>query len=240
MADRGALDELYRYDLALILERAYRAGVQVALSSYPFDPQGYPHRAISSAFAAGNGLYYADVRAAFHAIQQARPDLDLYSADRGHPNALGYRVLATEVYKALAARPELLGATLAPPPDPLAAASDPAYLQSVLAELVAATAAPRADEYTWEARGHVEVELERWEDAERSFTRALELSGAAPQFVLSLATVYAWRGDTSRFDALSERTRALRGDRSDIADIMNDIRTARAQARPRESGSRER
>ncbi len=177
----------------------------------------------------------ADVYRVFDELLRNRPELDPFSADRGHPNALGYGLVADTVYRVLAERPEVIG-PLAPPPDPLGLERDTAYLEGVHRKLVVATGGD-ADEYTWEARGHVEVELRRWEEARTSFEAAYEISRGAPQFVQSLAWLYGLRGTERDLDGLVERTRRLRGERSDIEDIIEDVERARSVIAARRAGT---
>lgn len=234
--DRAALDELLAYDLALITERATEYGSKILLMSYPFEPYGHDHRGVLLDFARKKDLLSADNFAVFEDLAKTRPDLDPFSADRGHPNALGYRLVAHNIYESMRARQDDLGLTLAEPPDPLAEFKDQAYLEQSLSDLVVETAKPEADEYTWEARGHVEIELDRWSDAEASFRRAFELSRGAPQFFESLVYLYFRTGEQDKLLSIRDEMLKLSGDRSDIDDIiegmeedMADFNAARAK-----------
>lgn len=218
--DRAALEELLRYDLGLIAERSRAGGVELMLMTYPFLPYGHDHRGTMLRFARREGLLHVDNRATFEEVRRSRPDLDPFSADRGHPNALGYRLVAHDIYRSMRQGQDRLGLTLAEPPDPLAEFKDTEYLERTLRELLDTTSMPGADEYTWEARGHIEIELGRWREAETSFRNAFVRSHGAPQFFESLAYLYYRLGDREKLTALREEMLELSGDRSDIDELL--------------------
>jgi lysophospholipase L1-like esterase len=188
--DQSGLAKLMRHDLGLMRDHARRAGVHLVLMTYPFRPPYHDHRGTVRNYAIENGIPLVDNYAAFEAAKSRQPGLDLFSADRGHPNASGYRVLATGAYEVLRSHGQALGLSLAPPPDPLGGFKDPAYLADLLEELRRATARPGADEYTWETLGHVAMELELYRDAEAAFRKAYAISGGAPQFYESLGNLF--------------------------------------------------
>ncbi|MCO4773994.1 MAG: hypothetical protein KDA24_28435, partial [Deltaproteobacteria bacterium] len=189
--DEGALTELFRHDLDLMLATTRAAGAQLIVLTYPFEVNGFEHREELFRWGRANDVVVADLQAAFDNVLDEHPTLDPFSADRGHPNKLGYGVVATTVYEAMAANPRLAnGRALAAPPDPLNAGRDVAYLEEALRRLVASLRGAPSDFRLWETRGNIEVELERWEDAERSFRQAFELSRAGPQYVEALSWLY--------------------------------------------------
>ncbi len=223
--DEGALTELFRYDLDLILERTRAGGAQLIVLTYPFEVNGFEHREELFRWANTNDVVVADVLNAFDDVIDNHPTLDPFSADRGHPNKLGYGVVATEVYKAIRANPQLTGGrTLAEPPDPLEdALGDVAYLEDAHARLVSHLERNPGDFRLWETRANVEVELQRWKHAERSFHRAFELSRAGPQYVEALSWLYGMRGNEEDIAWLKSEVARLQSHRSDIEDLLDII-----------------
>ena len=219
-ADPAALEELLQYDYSLILERAQAAGAELVLMAYPFEPYGHEHRDVTITFGGRNGVPFVDNFTSFEHNHRVHKDLDLFSADRGHPNATGYRVVAANIYDVLRRNQDRYGLKLAPAPDPLADFKDRDYLTALLAEVRTSSGMPAADEYTWEARGHIERELELWRDAETSFRTAFTLSGGAPQYYESLAWLFVREKNWDGLRRLKDEMADVRGERSDIEDLL--------------------
>ncbi len=217
--DAAAMEELLHYDYSLILERAQAAGAEVLLMSYPFEPYGHEHRDVTIEFAGKNHIPFTDNFATFEHHKTVQPELDLFSADRGHPNATGYRVVAAGIYDVLRERQDRYGLQLAPTPDPLAEFKDPAYLRSLLDEVRISTEAG-GDEYVWEARGHLEMELDLFRDAERSFRTAFKKSHGAPAYFESLAWLFVREKNWDGLRALKDEMAEMGADRSDIEDLL--------------------
>jgi lysophospholipase L1-like esterase len=218
--DAGALDKLLEYDLGIIRDLARQKSIPVVLMSYPFKPPYQDHRGLTLRFGKKNGFLTVDNHSVFQDIKKQRPDIELFSADRGHPNATGYRVVATNIYRALYAARDELGLDLAEPADPLAAFKDKAYLTSLYEEVERSTMRAEADEYVWETLGHVAMELDDWPAAEAAFLTAFDKSKGAPQFYESLGNLYVQRKDWDALDRLKERMLAMRSNRSDIQFLM--------------------
>lgn len=223
--DEGALIELFKYDLALILEHTRASGAELIVLTYPFEVNGFEHRDELLRWGRENGVVVADVQERFADLEDDRPEIDPFSADRGHPNALGYGVVATEVYRQMAAHSRLPGGrALAPAPDPVAnPPNDVAYLEEAHARLLASLERTPNNFRVWETRGNIEVELERWADAEHSFRRAFELSRAGPQYVEALSWLYGMRGDEDDIRWLRSGVARLQSHRSDIDDLLDII-----------------
>ncbi len=216
MQDAEALDKLLMYDLELIAQAAKARGVEVVLMTYPFRPPYQDHYGITRRFAASREVIPVDNLALFQRYASVRRDLDLFSADRGHPNATGYRVVAWNIYEALRLRQDRLGLALAVPPDPIDAFKDRDYLESLYTEVEAACQLESADEYSWETLGHVAMELDDFERAQAAFRTAFDVSGGAPQFYESLGNLYVRHQRWDELADLVEEMRRLRGDRNDI------------------------
>ena len=88
--DAEALDTLLEWDLASISQTARSRGAQVVMMTYPFQPPYQDHRGVTRRFAQEHSQISVDNYAVFQRMKQLRRDLDLFSADRGHPNATGY------------------------------------------------------------------------------------------------------------------------------------------------------
>ena len=217
--DAAAMEELLHYDYSLILERARAAGADVMLMSYPFEPYGHEHRDVTIEFAGKNGLPFSDNYGTFEHNKTVHPGLDLFSADRGHPNATGYRVVAAGIYDVLRDHQDRFGLQLAPTPDPLREFKDPAYLATLLEEVRISTEGG-GDEYAWEARGHLEMELELFRDAERSFRTAFQKSHGAPAYFESLAWLFVREKNWDGLRALKDEMAQVGADRSDIEDLL--------------------
>ena|GEM_PF-3516187 len=231
--DAEALDRLLEYDMTQMLREARSRGVEVILMTYPFVPPYQDHRGLTRRFALEHKLLLVDNYADFQRIKGVQPGLDLFSADRGHPNATGYRVVGAGIYEQMRGAQERLGIELAATPDPLADFKDLDYLRALYAEVEEASGKSTADEYTWETLGHVAVELEDWAAAETAFKTAFEVSGGAPQFYESLGNLFVQREDWEGLKRLKADMLAQRGDRNDISFLMqmfdNAIRTGEGQ-----------
>jgi lysophospholipase L1-like esterase len=217
--DAAAMEELLHYDYALILERAQAAGADVLFMSYPFEPYGHEHRDVTIEFAGKNHLLFTDNFTAFEHQHKVHASLDLFSADRGHPNATGYRVVAAGIYESMRQHQDRFGLSLAETPDPLADFKDPAYLETLLQEVRVSTEAG-GDEYAWEARGHLEMELDLFRDAERSFRTAFKKSHGAPAYFESLAWLFVREKNWDGLRALKDEMSEMGADRSDIEDLL--------------------
>lgn len=217
--DAAAMEELLHYDYSLILERAQAVGAELILMAYPFEPYGHEHRDVTIEFAGKNGIPFVDNFSAFEHHHKVTPDLDLFSADRGHPNATGYRVVAAGIYDAMKRRQGRYGLTLADPPDPLSEFKDREYLLTLLEEVRISTEAG-GDEYAWEARGHLEMELDLFREAERSFRTAFKKSNGAPAYFESLAWLFVREKNWDALRRLKDEMGELGGDRSDIEDLL--------------------
>lgn len=216
LQDREALDKLLSYDLDLMASAARARRVPLVLMTYPFDPPYQDHYGITHRFAQSRELIEVDNLNLFRRAARNRPDLDLFSADRGHPNATGYRVVAWNIYEALRDRQTELGLDLGPPPDPIDAFKDRDYLEALYLEVEEATRGDAADEYTWETLGHVAMELDDIDRAQVAFRRAFEISGGSPQFYESLGALYARHERWDDLQSLVDEMQELRGGRNDI------------------------
>ncbi len=227
--DVQALNQLLEHDLGEILKVTRARGVQLVVMTYPFVPPYQDHRGITRQFTQTNKLIGVDNYGEFQKIKAVRPNLNLFSADRGHPNATGYRVMAAAIQKAMSENASHLGIEIAPPPDPLADFKDPEYLAALYEEVRASTLRPGADEYVWETLGHVAVEMESWEEAKAAFRKAFEVSGGAPQFYESLGNLMVQLGECDELEALRDEMAAQRGERSDIQFLLGLFRHACAE-----------
>jgi len=199
--------------------------------SYPFVPPYQDHLEVTRRLAIERGLLFVDNNASFATVKRRKPGLDLFSADRGHPNATGYRVIAAGVYDAMREKQEKLGIALGPSPDPLASFKDRDYLIGIYEEVKEAVERPGADEYSFEVLGHVAMELEDDTLAEEAFTIAFERSGGAPQFYESLGYLYVRQKKWDKLDELKEKMIAMRGDRNDISFLMEMFEREAAEGR---------
>jgi len=215
--DKAALTTLLEHDLSLITETASESGASIALMTYPFRPVYQEHHESVLQFAEERGLIAVNNLDAFERVSRSRPELDLFSADRGHPNSVGYRVIAANVYDQMRLHQERLGIALGPTPDPLSEFKDQEYLERVYREVKRSAEQPGAGEYVFEVLGHIAMELENASLAEDAFLTAFEQSGGAPQFYESLGKLYVRQEKWDALDQLKERMLALRGDRSDIS-----------------------
>jgi lysophospholipase L1-like esterase len=229
--DTNALNKLLEHDQKEISRIAGEFGASTVLMSYPFVPPYQDHLEVTRRLAEERGLLFVDNNAAFATVKRRKPGLDLFSADRGHPNATGYRVIAAGVYDAMRAKQEQLGIALGPSPDPLASFKDRDYLIGIYEEVKEAVDRPGADEYSFEVLGHVAMELEDDTLAEEAFTIAFERSGGAPQFYESLGYLYVRQKKWDKLDELKEKMIAMRGDRNDISFLMEMFEREAAEGR---------
>ncbi|MCP4873029.1 MAG: hypothetical protein GY898_30415 [Proteobacteria bacterium] len=240
LKDTEKLDALLKYDLDMISWTAGEAGIPVVLMTYPFKPPYQDHRGITRQYALDNGLIGVDNYAEFQRLKRLRPNIELFSADRGHPNATGYRVVAAEIYKALYAVKSDLGIELATPPDPLASFKDPEYLRELYEEVRESSLKPEADEYVFETLGHVAMEMDDFPAAEAAFLEAFARSNGAPQFYESLGNLYVRHQKWDELDGLKDKMLALRGDRNDIEFLIEmferEAAAGRAGKRTRQVG----
>jgi lysophospholipase L1-like esterase len=226
--NKQALEDLLLYDLERIKDLSRAAGAELVVMTYPFTPPHHDHRGVTRAFGQKYKLITVDNYGTFQRMKNDLSGLDLFSADRGHPNATGYRIIANGVYRGLFEQQERLGIELGPPIDPLAEFKDLDYLAQLRDEVRAATEDPSTDEYRWEALGYVAAELTDWDTAEEAFRTAFKLSNGAPQFYESLGTMYASNGDWDKLQALVDEMKELRGDRNDIGFLMSMFERALA------------
>ncbi|MEE2830644.1 MAG: GDSL-type esterase/lipase family protein [Myxococcota bacterium] len=214
--DEEALDKLLTYDLTAVMNAAAEYQTSLLIMSYPFRPPYQDHRGLTLGFAEEHNLMSVDNYAVFEQLKKKHRGLDLFSADRGHPNATGYRVVAAAIYEEMRQHSGDLGLQLAPTPDPLAEFKDPKYLAALYEEVRLSSERADADEYVFETLGHVAMEQGDMAAAEAAFLTAFERSGGAPQFYESLGNLYVRNRDWDKLDALKEKMLGLRGDRSDI------------------------
>ena len=216
LQDEKALTLLLEYDLDLVRQAAEEGGVHLVVMTYPFKPPYHDHHGITSEFAHANKVPLVDNFATFSRAHQLHEGLDLFSADRGHPNATGYRVVAAGIYDTLKSDPRF-GLTLADSPDPLAGFKDVGYLTRLLAEVKAEIGRdPEPFEYRFEALGHIAMELDDLEEAEAAFRKAYEISDGAPQFFESLGTLLVKQNDWDAIHELKTDLATRKSDRNDI------------------------
>ena len=218
LMNESALDQLLEHDLKLIMSTAADHGVSVIVMTYPFQPPYQDHGGVTLATAEEAGVMTIDNYAEFERLKKANqsPRIELFSADRGHPNAKGYRVIAAQVYDVMRENASRLAIELAPTPDPLAPFKDPAYLEALYAEVKLSSERSDADEYVFETLGH--IAMERGDDAAaaQAFRTAFDKSGGAPQFYESLGNLHVRNKDWDALDNLQAEMLEARGDRSDI------------------------
>lgn len=218
--DSGALDKLLEHDLGEITRLAGEFGASVVVMTYPFRPPYQEHGKLTRRFAEEQGLMLADNYAIFESVKRSKPGLDLFSADRGHPNATGYRVIAANIYEQMRLHQDRLGISLGPTPDPLESFKDKDYLLGLYEEVKRSAEVPGADEYVFEALGYVAMELEDAALAEEAFLLAFERSGGAPQFYESLGNLYVRQEKWDALDDLKVKMLAMRSDRNDISFLL--------------------
>ncbi len=231
LKDATKLDALLTYDLDLTSAIAQQHGLPVVLMTYPFKPPYQDHRGITRQYAIDHGLIGVDNYAEFQRLKRLRPDLELFSADRGHPNATGYRVVAANIYKAMHAAQDRLGIELNEPPDPLAAFKDADYLAALYEEVRLSSERPDADEYVFETLGHVAMERDDFDAAEAAFLEAFIRSKGAPQFYESLGNLYVRHRKWDELDALKDKMLEIRGDRNDIDFLIQMFEREAARGR---------
>lgn len=218
--DSAALDKLLDHDLAEIAKTAGEFGASIVFMTYPFRPPYQDHAGRTLTFASEKGLMAVDNHSIFESVKRSKPGLNLFSADRGHPNATGYRVIAANIYEQMRLNQERLGIALGPTPDPLEAFKDREYLLGLYEEVKRSAEQPGADEYVFEALGYVAMELEDAALAEDAFTLAFERSGGAPQFYESLGNLYVRQEKWDELDELKVKMLAMRKDRNDISFLL--------------------
>lgn len=216
LKDSTKLTALLLHDLAAMKKAADEGGVNMLVMTYPFLPPYFDHRGTVRAFAADNTIPIADNFSVFQAVKKLRPELDLFSSDRGHPNAAGYRVVAGNIYDVMYRDTARYGLTMQPPRDPLADFKDRDYLTQLLTEVKESAMSARADEYSWETVAHVAMELGDREEAKRALRTAFERSKGAPQFYESLGKLYMDEGNYEGIRELKDAMRNMRSDRNDI------------------------
>jgi lysophospholipase L1-like esterase len=218
--DAGALDKLLEHDLSEITRIAGEFGASIVLMTYPFRPPYQKHGELTLRFAEEQGLMIADNYAIFESVKRSKPGLDLFSADRGHPNATGYRVIAANIYEQMRLHQDRLDISLGPTPDPLKSFKDKDYLLDLYEEVKLSAEVPGADEYVFEALGYVAMELEDAALAEEAFLLAFERSGGAPQFYESLGNLYVRQEKWDDLDDLKVKMLGMRSDRNDISFLL--------------------
>lgn len=220
LKDSAKLTALLQHDLKEMKRVADENGTQMLVMAYPFLPPYFDHRGTVRGFAAEAGVPVADNYLVFQEIKQRYPKLDLFSTDRGHPNAAGYRVVAANVYDTMYRDAARYGLRIAPPGDPLAEFRDRAYLTQLLSEVKESASSSRADEYSWETVAHVAMELGDREEAKLALRKAFDMSRGAPQFYESLGKLYMEDGNWDAIREIKDAVRRMRSDRNDIQFLL--------------------
>ncbi len=219
--DRSSLNQLLNHDLEMMHDSVTAVDGRMVVMSYPFQPAYFDHRDTTRAFSRERQVPMVDNFDVFQAVKRAHPEVELFSADRGHPNATGYRVVAASLYDVISREALRAGVTLAPVQDPLTHFKDVAYLRALLAELKVAAEGPRADEYSWEQVAHVAMELGDRVEARAALRKAFDRSNGAPQFYESLGNLLMQDGDWDGLRDLKLSVQGSRSDRSDIKFLLN-------------------
>jgi hypothetical protein len=218
--DRQSLNRLLEHDLGRMHDAITARDARMIVMSYPFQPAYFDHRDTVRTFSRERRVPMVDNFDVFQAVRRRQPGVELFSADRGHPNAAGYRVVAASLYDVVRREAARAGLELAPVADPLVDFKDEAYLRTLLAELKIAAAGPKADEYSWEQVAHTAMELDDTEEAKVALRRAFDMSRGAPQFYESLGGLLMREGDWEGLRRLKQAVRDMRSDRSDIQFLL--------------------